>query len=481
MSVIRKPKIGLVGMMARPFRGDKEGYFAGDAGAMRDLAESLDFALNIIPEGIYTHADAQHAADALAEWGADYILVQSSSFAGGDFIRPFAKLQVRIGLWAVPEGPPSGESGLPLNSFTGLNMYNSILKRYLVGYPHPVKWFFGRPSDPLFLNRFKVTVAALRAMINLNGAHIGLIGGVAPGFDNLIIDPRRYEAKLGVRVTALELDAVLGRARQVGDGDRVEQKAQDFVQPGVKLGEGLREHLLALAKLQLAFEDLIAAHGFDALALSCWPRFQVDHGVAVCSLVGQLNTLGVITACEGDVPSAVGMLALHYLTNGNVVTLMDLVSIDPADDSALLWHCGPTSPLLAGEDGVNMDSLWLFDDPAGKRMGLHNDLVLKAGPVTVMGFTPQLDHLLVFEGQIDPKKPSYKGSRGWLKEIQMDGEPIAIPALVETLTRCGYQHHYPLAYGALTPSAAEMAAYLGIPRVKAEVYRDNLQGGIEVG
>jgi L-fucose isomerase-like protein len=159
------------------------------------------------------------------------------------------------------------------------------------------------------------------------------------------------EAKLGVQVTALELDAVLGRARQVGDGDRVEEKAQAFLQPGVKLGQGLREHLLALAKLQLGFEGLIAAHGFDALALSCWPRFQVDPGVAVCSLVGQLNTLGVITACEGDVPSAVGMLALHYLTDGDVVTLMDLVSIDPTDDSALLWHCGPTSPLLAGRMG----------------------------------------------------------------------------------------------------------------------------------
>ena len=476
MSVIRKPKIGLVGMMARPFRGDKEGYFTGDAGAMRDLAESLDFDLHIIPEGIYTHVDAQHAADVLAEWDADYILVQSSSFAGGDFIRPFAKLGIRIGLWAVPEGPPSGEGGLPLNSFTGLNMYNSILKRFLVGYPHPVKWFFGRPNDALFLERFKVTVAALRAVINLNGAHIGLIGGVAPGFDNLIIDPRLYQAKLGVRVTALELDAVLGRARQVGDGDQVEEKAQAFVQPGVQLGEGLREHLLALAKLQLGFDDLIAAHGFDALALSCWPRFQVDPGVAVCSLVGQLNTLGVITACEGDVPSAVSMLALHYLTDGDVVTLMDLVTIDPSDDSALLWHCGPTSPLLAGEDGVRMDSLWLFDGPDGKRMGLHNDLALKAGPVTVMGFTPQLDQLLVFEGQIDPSKPSYKGSRGWLKEIHMDGERIGIPALVETLVNCGYQHHYPLAYGGLSPAVSEMAAYLGIPKVDVEPYRVYLQG-----
>jgi hypothetical protein len=302
MKSIRKPKIGLVGMMAHPFRGDKEGYFAGDGQAMHAMAEQLDFELNIITGGIYSLEDARNAADVLANWGADYLLVQSSSFAGGDFIRPFAQTGVRIGLWAVPEGPPSAEGGLPLNSFTGLNMYNSILKRYLLAYPHPVKWFFGRPQDPLFLQRFTVTVAALRAVVNLEGARIGLLGGVAPGFDNLIVDPRVYEVKLGVRVIDLELDALLGRARQVGDGDAVDKAAQEIAGPGVRLAEGMRKHLAALAKLQLGMQALAESHQLDALALSCWPRFQVEPGVAVCSLVGQLNTLGLINACEGDVP-----------------------------------------------------------------------------------------------------------------------------------------------------------------------------------
>jgi L-fucose isomerase-like protein len=355
-------------------------------------------------------------------------------------------------------------------------MYNSILKRYLVGYPHPVKWFFGRPADSLFLNRFKVTVAALRAVINLDGARIGLIGGVAPGFDNLIVDPRVYESKMGVRVISLELDALLARSKRIGAGDLVEKKVNAFIQPGVNLAEGHQEQLTALVKLQLGLEDLAEYHQLDAIALSCWPRFQVEPGVAVCSLVGQLNTLGLITACEGDVPSAAGMLALDYLTNGAVVTLMDLVSIDPADDSALLWHCGPTSPLLAGDEGVSMESLWLFEEPGGRKMGLHNDLVLKEGPVTVLGFTPELDHLLVFEGQIDPEKPSYKGSRGWLKNIRIDGEECPVQALVETLINSGYQHHYPLAYGSLAPEASEMGAYLGIPMMKGEVYRDYLKG-----
>jgi len=475
MLSIRKPKVGLVGMMARPFKGDKESYFAGDAQAMQDLSKHLQFDLRIIPDGIYTMEDAHHAAQSLTDWGADYILVQSSSFAGGDFIRPFAKTGVRLGLWAVPEGPPSSEGGLPLNSFTGLNMYNSILKRYLCDYPHPVKWFFGRPEDALFADRFRVTVAALRAVINLRGARIGLIGGVAPGFDNLIVDPRDYESKLGIRVKSLELDALLSKARQIGEGPAVQQKADSFLGKGVSLVEGMRPQLVELAKLQMAMEDLIASQDFDAIALSCWPRFQAEPGVAVCSLVGQLNTLGTITACEGDVPSAAGMLALQYLTNGDIVTLMDLVSVDPSDDSVLLWHCGPTSPELAGEGGVTIDSLWLFDDENDGRMGLHNDLVLKEGQVTLMGITPNIDGLLVATGEIDPEKPSYKGSRGWMKSIKVKEKPVTVPELVETLVANGYQHHYPLAYGDIRAAAMEMAAYLGIPVIEPEPYADYLQ------
>lgn len=320
-----------------------------------------------------------------------------------------------------------------------------------------------------------MTVAALRAVINLRGARIGLIGGVAPGFDNLIVDPRDYESKLGIRVKSLELDAVLSKARRIGDGLAVQQKTDSFLGEGVTLVEGMRPHLLKLARLQMAMEDLVASQDFDAIALSCWPRFQVEPGVAVCSLVGQLNTLGTITACEGDVPSAAGMLALQYLTNGDIVTLMDLVSVDPSDDSVLLWHCGPTSPELAGEGGTKLDSLWLFDDNQGGRKGLHNDLVLKSGQVTVMGITPNIDGLLVVTGEIDPDKPSYKGSRGWMKSLKVKNSSVSVPELVETLVANGYQHHYPLAYGDLTAAAMEMATYLGLPVIEPEPYADYLQ------
>ncbi|MFZ6018804.1 MAG: hypothetical protein ACOYXO_04270 [Chloroflexota bacterium] len=475
MSGLRKLKIGVAGVMCTPFRGDKERYFAEDWTALSGQQEAAGFELKVIEKGIYTLEEAQQAADALSQWGADFILLQSSSFAAGEFIRPFAAAQIRLGLWGVPEGEPSSEGGLPLNSFTGVNLYNSLLRTRLKEYPHPVKWFFGHAESPSFQERFNITVQALRALVNLRGSRVGLAGGVAPGFDNLTVDPGVLKNKLGVEVVQLDFDAVLKRARTLEDQKLIDTVKASFLQPNVNLNAHLTGQLEKLSRLQVAYSQFAQEEGLSAFAISCWPRFQSDYGVAVCSLLGQLNTLGVPAACEGDVPAAVSMLALSLLSNGAVTTLMDLVTLDEEDESVLLWHCGPTSPLLADERGVRMNSLWLFDQPAAQPVGLHNDLILKGGKVTVAGFTADFERALVLEGEIDPQKPSYKGSSGWLKQIHMRGKRLQAMDLAETLLSSGYQHHYPLVYGQVENAFLEMAAWADIAEISPLNYTTYLK------
>ena len=474
MKNIQKLKIGLAGVMVTPFRGDKEGNFREDSHSLSLLSRSMNFELKIIEQGIYSQDQAVNAAQELSRWGADFILLQSSSFAAGQFIYPFADTQIPLGLWAVPEGPPTSEGGLPLNSFTGMNLYNSILKTYLTGYPLPVKWFFGKPGQSSFDNRFVTTVQALTAIINLKDARIGLVGGVASGFDNLIVDPRNLKRMIGADVVTLDFDAILKQAQQLQDDSAIQKKAEEIVSGNIQFDSKLSSHLNKLSRLQIVLQQASDQHGLDALAVSCWPRFQSDYGVAVCSMMGQLNTIGLIASCEGDIPSAVGMLALHYMTGGDVVTLMDLVTVDENDDSVLLWHCGPTSPSLADSRGTRMQSLWLFDDGKTPPTGLHNDLVLKPGQATVTGFTADFQQLLVLGGEIDNQKESYTGSRGWFKNLNVAAQKASVPDLVQTLMVSGYQHHYPLAYGDLTSVSLEMAAWMGIKPIKKTNYTDHL-------
>lgn len=473
METKRKLKVGLAGLMSTPFRGDKESQYAASGEALDALAERLDFDLHVVEQGMYTPEQAKTAAAELAEWGADFVLLQTSSFGPGAFIYEFTALDAYLGLWAVPEGPPTEEGGLPLNSFVAANMYNSIVGSYLLDYERPVKWFYGQPGDSLFDERLTTTVRALTALVNLRGARVGLIGGVAPGFDNLIVDPRNLRARLGIDVVPLELDVVLQRARAQGN-DRVTAAEADIRAGADQFETDQEDALNRAARTYLAYQTVAEEMDLDALAVSCWPRFQEEYHLAVCSVVGQLNADTQITACEGDVPSAVSMLALHYMSD-DVVTLMDLSTIDPQKERILFWHCGPTPPTLSDEGGNRMGSLWLFDDYEGPPMGLRNNLVLQPGPVTVMGFTPDFTRMLVLGGRIADEAPPYVGSRGWLTDLRINGEAVTLPDLVETLMHAHFQHHYPLVYGKYASASLELAAWLNVEPISVQPYTPHLK------
>lgn len=474
MIEIKKPKIGLAGVMATPFRGDKEGNYRSDRSQVERLAEELEFDFRAVEYGIYSEEQAAQAAAELTDWGADFVLLQTSSFASGDFLYPFTDIDARLGIWTVPEGPPTSEGGLPLNSFTAANMYNGIIRRRLSEYERPVKWFFGHPGQKLFDDRLNVTIKALRALINLPDKKIALIGGVAPSFDNLIIDDDLLSDRLGISVVHIEMDELFNRAQAL-DESKAAEVAQEIQSTANGIDPKYNDFLLKSGRVYQAIAQMAEEYAFEGVGLSCWPRFQSDYQLAVCSVMGHLNGAGLIAACEGDVTSAVSMLMLYFMTNGDTVTLMDMVSMDDGDDSALLWHCGPTSPKLADEKGTTMQPLWLFDGEDGTQTGLHNDLVLKPGKGSVLGFTTDFSEMLVLEGEIDNQKSSYIGSRGWLTDLHLNTEKITIPELIQTIMVSGFQHHYPFAYGVLGEAGLDFCSWLGIEPIKKAPYTNYLK------
>jgi hypothetical protein len=469
MKELRKCRLGLVGVMCTPFRGDKEGQFAESGRGLSALTDTLGFDLHIVSQGIYDLDHANQARAELLDWGPDFLLLQTSSFAPGELIYPLSDLNCELGLWAVPEGVPTAEGGLPLNSFTAANMYNSILGSFLRNYRRPVKWFYGPPGQDLFDERLEITVRALSARVHLQNARVGLVGGVAPGFDNLIIDEATLYERLGVRVLHIELDEVLQRARSYEEKE-ISSTRDAIRSSATRLAEDQSASLEKTSRVFRSLADLSQEAGLDAYAISCWPKFQEEYHLAVCGVVGQLNESQLVASCEGDVTSAVSMLALQGMSGGDRVTLMDLAAFDESDESILLWHCGPTPPSLAEEGRVEMQSLWLFDGYEGEPIGLQHNLVLKAGRVTVGGFSTDFQRMLVLDGSIDPSKPSYIGSRGWLRDLRLNTQPLSVRDLVQTVMGSHFQHHYPLVYGDYSDVLMELATWLEVGPIKLQRY-----------
>jgi L-fucose isomerase-like protein len=217
---------------------------------------------------------------------------------------------------------------------------------------------------------------------------------------------------------------------------------------------------------------------YNALALRCWPEFQSEMGgIGPCAAVSWLNDTGLPTSCEGDVLSAVSMLALHFLT-GEPTTLLDLVAVLEEEGLIQLWHCGPTPASLADQTGQRITyhpTLDRASPPDKPPSGTSSDLVLAPGPATIMRFTPAADQAFLMSADIvEGPTRGYDGSRGWLANLRINKEPSDVSDLIETIAYYGLPHHYPLALGDCGAAFRELAAWAGIGLLERVPYRDYL-------
>lgn len=301
MKPAKRLNIGIASCVQPSFWGASKDLFRTRyLPAMERLAATHGFDLLTWRDDIITEENAASACDFFNDANADFVLLQCTTFPGGAVALPFANLRGRLGLWGIPECTRGG--AIPLNSFCGINMLGSILGQY-VDRALPVKWFYGHEDDPLFLRRFETTLGALRGIKGMQGAKIGLIGGIAPGFVDFAFDERKTKARLGVTVDRLpEFGDVKARADAYTDAD-IAPVMDGFAAGACCVADAAKGGLAATARVYKAMEDMIAENGYDAVAIGCWPKYRVAYGIVACSIIGRLLENGHVAACEGDVDS----------------------------------------------------------------------------------------------------------------------------------------------------------------------------------
>ena len=472
-----KLKIGLVGTSQLSFPGDKENAFAVSAQKMEDASKQLDFELVIYRKTIITEEDAHTAVLWLEQEKIDFLLIQHTSYTSGNISLVFARMKnVRLGLWAIPEGKQDGI--VPFNSLCSINMHQSIIYHYLKDFNIKVKWFYGNADDEQFKRRLSVTVHALRAIKNLQYSRIALVGGIAPGFNDLYNDERQF-LKLfdGLTYNRLhEYDELKKMALSVDD-TQAQKTADEMMRKASGANQFAKDSLLLSAKFYIAYKKFIEENKYDAVAVSCWPKFQTDFKYSICSVVAQLNDDGVPTSCEGDVLSMICMLALKFMSD-DATMLMDLCAFDEDDETVLMWHCGPASSRFGKKYSLSANYSGLPHIPGKEPLGcgVARDMVFDAMPSTIFRLTGECDKYMLLEGEfIGDSKKSLTGSRGWMGSVKMHGEPIGVMDLINTIQVNGFAHHYPVAPGHLENEVKEFAAWLGLKPIDKVPYADCLQ------
>jgi hypothetical protein len=470
-----RPKIAYVSAHLPSYLAQEHAVVDRSLAALETLAQDLDFELLADWEPVVTHDQASEVADEAEVQGADLVLLQSSSFAMGDTVLPFAGRKYSLGLWAAEE--PTHEGPIALNSLVSMNIHAGVLSKYLRHRAQPFKWFFGFGRHQWFAPRLQTTVAALRGAKALRGARIGWVGGLAPSFLNLSFDQRKLAARLEIEVVSHELHELVRRASEQAE-PVVSQAVEELRKAARDRVEVTPEDLTTSAALYLSLRELAREHRYDALAVSDWPLFQEELGIHPGMAFSWLNEQdGIPVAAEGDVLGAASML-LGGAVSGQQAMLLDINDIDPAAGAILMWHCGGSPLGMADAGGVR----WTNHSTLGRKqagsspVGAVADLRFRPGNATILRLGSDGSELFALDAEVVEHAASgFSGSRGWLARFRDDQGPVSLGDLINTVMSLGIEHHFALAAGSNGGTLREAAAWLGLRTTRVLPYRDHLQ------
>ena len=489
-------KVGLVGASQLSFPGDKISAYGRSIEGLQKRAEAWDFDLYVYEKQVITEADALECKVVLEEEKVDFILLQCTSFAAGLVVSTLARTKgARLGLWAIPEMRPRGI--VSYNSLCGINMYSAIVAHYLKEYNIATKWYFGDVEDLRFQRRFQITVRALRAIKKMQHSNVALVGGIAPGFNDLYDDERKLIRLFdGIRINRLheygelkdlahsipqeEVDAKIAQLKaEAGAYNEAIDNQINEVDP---TKEVRKMSLLEVnARYALAYDKFIEKYGYDAIAVSCWPKFQDDYLFSVCAVVGEINDKGVVCGCEGDLTSTVSQLLLSYIAE-DITMLMDLSAMDENDNSIMMWHCGPAAKRFCEKKGYSYSLNYSGKDHEGRDLdhavgtGITRDMVFDDDVYTIARLTGESNKMFLASGVMqDGSKASYNGSRGWLGQLKLNRKDISALDFFNTIMVHGFQHHFPMVKGDYTEEVMEVMAWLGLEGLEAVPYENYLQ------
>jgi len=397
---------------------------------------------------LLTDQSALHvAARALSSEPLDALVAFQATFTDSTFITHLAEAtDAPLLLWAVPEARTGGR--LRLNSLCGINLAGHALT---LGH-RPYQWVYASPDDLQAIAAVDATARAGRARRRLREARIGFLGDPPSGFDSCALDAERLRHQLGVQVVHLDLADVFARVRSMDETQRTAIYEQ--IAARVSGLDALdRASVTGTLAVYAALRTLADELGCDALAVRCWPEFFTELGCAACGAMALLNTEHLPCGCECDANGTLSQLILQWIADQPAFGT-DLVECNPAEDTAVVWHCGQAplsmaSPATPVRGGVH----------SNRQLPLVMEFALKPGRVTLARLSQASGELRLVtgSGEMLAAPPSFSGTSGVLRFER------PVQAVLSAMMSQGLEHHLALTYGNHTVALHVLARLMNLP------------------
>lgn len=415
---------------------------------------------------LFDAAASRTAIAALKPLRPDVILILQVTFTDASMAVEIAgEFDAPLAIWAIPEPRIGGR--LRLNAFCGLNLAAHALG--LNG--KPFGYLFadpeasgisreladllsgGRQSEPISPRAASAGArAGSDAVAAIRGAKIGRIGAHPDGFHTCAYDPAKLKQLAGISVEPLDLESFFARARAVNDNEARSQRVMAKAIAG-GLDQVDQPQLDRSLRLKSAIEGIREERSFDAFAIRCWPETFTEYGGAVCGPVAMMGEKRVPCACEADVYGAVTALLMQKVADAPVF-LADLVDLDEADDTGVLWHCGQAPASLADPESHPRATIH-----TNRKMPLLFEFPLKPGRVTIFRVSQARSETsaVIGGGEMLKRPMAFTGTSG---VIRFDS---GVAKVRDTVMGAALEHHFCIAYGDHRAALESAAGSLGIP------------------
>ncbi|MGR3635293.1 MAG: hypothetical protein ACU0BK_05130 [Shimia sp.] len=414
---------------------------------------------------LFEEAATRAGIDALVLAGVDQVMVLQVTFTDASMtVAIGAAFDVPLSIWSIPE-PRLGDR-LRLNSFCGLNLASHALGLN----EREFGWIYADPADDvaadlaallagdraagkLALGDVPEATAAGRAIAKaVNGQRIARIGEHPVGFDTCAYDKADMKALSGVEVDELALDDLFDLARAApADAAAALRKQADAELNG--LDEVDPDELDRSLRLKVGLDTLKEKGGYSAFAIRCWPETFTEYGGAVCGPAAMMGEARVPCACEADVYGALTQMVLAAAADAPVF-LTDLVDMDGADNTGVVWHCGQ-APLSMIAPDVTAEAT----THTNRKQPLLYQFPLKAGEVTLMRISQAhgRPHMVLSRAEMLKRPMSFTGTSGVLRFDRGADEVLG------DIIASGLEHHMALAYGDHRAALRGAAGAMGLP------------------
>jgi L-arabinose isomerase len=317
-------------------------------------------------------------------------------------------------------------------------------------------------GDATEVKRVVVGAAASRG---LRDARLGLLGGIIPGYEDVLLDPTTAE-RLGIEL----VEVVSGDEARALAGSDVEEP-DELTRAGLELTEQAAPLLARSLRVHRFLRALVAERQLDALALNCHSevlRWGEQLGVTACLASTLLWSDGLPISCTGDAATAVALMLLARIAGS--AQYCEGYAIEADTGELLVSSCGMADiSLRPAGTRARLCPNELY--PGKQGLGIATRFDFDAGPATLAAFAPRVPgrppRLVVAVGRLTGRGFSQLNGPAGTMTFDEPGTGTVSRAWIDA----GPAHHLALVRGDRSIELRSAAHFLGIDIV--ETRRDD--------